>query len=181
MFNDIFIDKPGIGYTLIASASGLSSATSVDFDVTAGAANQLAFSVEPSNAESKAAISPTIKVEVQDANGQLINAVTPITLAVGTNTGGGSLAGTLTVGAVGGEATFNDISIEKVGSSYTLVASASGLSSATSVVFHITAVVFHTTAVVFQRFEGRVVLTIARSPCALRVGRSGLPEPSRSA
>ena len=75
---------------------------------------------------------------MEDANGNLVTtAADSITLAMGTNPGGGSLAGTLTVGAVGGEATFSDISIGKSGTGYILVASAPGLSSATSAAFNI--------------------------------------------
>jgi len=103
------------------------------------AANKLEFSVQPSSATASAAISPLIKVQVKDANGKLVNTATDsITLAIGTNSAGGKLGGTLTVAAVGGEATFGDISIDKAGSGYTLVASASGLTSATSAGFGIT-------------------------------------------
>jgi hypothetical protein len=35
VFSSLSIDAPGTGYTLIAAASGLNSATSVPFDITA--------------------------------------------------------------------------------------------------------------------------------------------------
>jgi hypothetical protein len=67
-------------------------------------------------------------LEVLDSNGLLAaTATNSVTLAIDANAGGGTLAGTLTVAAVGGEATFNDISIDKAGSGYTLRASATGL------------------------------------------------------
>src|SRR2546425_4326733 len=101
---------------------------------------QLAFSVQPSNAVSTVAISPAIQVQVQDANGSLMTTATDsITLAIGTNPGGGTLSGTLTVAAVGGVATFSNISIDKAGTGYTLTAAASGLAGATSSAFNITA------------------------------------------
>ena len=139
-FSGISIDKAGSGYTLVASASGLSSATSSAFNITAAALNQLVFSVQPSSANAKTAISPAIKVQVKDANGKLITTATdPITLAIGTNPGGATLAGTLTVATVGGEATFNDISIDKIGTGYILTASSDGLTSATSSAFNVAA------------------------------------------
>ncbi len=139
-FSNISIDKAGNGYTLVASASGLTSATSTSFNITGGTAKKLAFSVQPSNAEVGVEISPAIEVQVQDANGELVTTATdPITLAIGTNPDGGTLAGTLTVTAVGGEAAFSNTSIDIAGSGYNLVASASGLTSATSAGFGITA------------------------------------------
>jgi uncharacterized Zn ribbon protein len=139
-FSNVLIDKVGSGYTLVASAAGLTSATSSAFNITAGEASQLVFSVQPSSALPNATISPAIKVQVQDADGNLVTSAThSVTLAIGSNPGGANVAGTLTLAAVGGEATFNSISLDKAGSGYTLVASASGLTSATSDEFYITA------------------------------------------
>ena len=139
-FNSISIDKAGSGYTLVASGPGLNSATSAAFNITAAPANKLVFSVQPTNAEVKTAISPAVKVQVQDANGKLVTTATDsITLAIGFSSGGAKLAGTSTVAAVGGEATFSNISIDTADNGYTLVASGSGLTSATSSSFNITA------------------------------------------
>ena len=138
-FNDISIDKIGSGYTLDATATGLTMATSASFDITVGAPAQLVYSVEPTNAVSTVAVSPAIKIQVQDAGGNLVTTATDsITLAINNNPGSGTLSGTFTVAAVSGEATFNDISIDKIGSGYTLDATASGLSTATSASFDIT-------------------------------------------
>ena len=59
-------------------------------------------------------------------------------MAIGTNPVGGTLAGTLTVPASGGIATFSNLSINKVGIGYTLTASDGGLGGATSTAFNIT-------------------------------------------
>ena len=61
-----------------------------------------------------------------------------ITLAINNDPGSGTLSGTLTVSAVSGEATFSNISVNKVGTGYTLDATASGLTLATSTSFDIT-------------------------------------------
>src|SRR5207237_544647 len=50
---------------------------------------------------------------------------------------GGTLSGTTTVAAVGGLATFSSLSITKAGTGYTLTASSTGLTSATSSAFDI--------------------------------------------
>jgi hypothetical protein len=139
-FSNVSVEKVGTGYTLTASSGSLTSATSSAFNITAGAASKLVYSVQPSSAEVKAVISPEIKVQVQDANGNLVTtATTSVTLAMGSNPGGAKLSGTLTLAAVGGEATFNSISIDKTGSGYTLIASGSGLTSATSSSVNVTA------------------------------------------
>ena len=138
-FSDISIDKVGSGYTLDATASGLTTATSASFDITVGAATQLVYSVEPTNTVSTLSVSPAIQVQVQDAGGNLVlTATDSVTLVINNNPGSGTLSGTLTVAAVSGEATFNDVSIDKLGSGYTLDATASGLSTAISVSFNIT-------------------------------------------
>jgi hypothetical protein len=126
------------GTTLTATASG-KTGTSNTFTVSIGAAAKLAFSVQPGNSEAGGAITPAPKVTVQDAAGNTITgATTSITIAIGNNAGTGTLSGTVTVAAVSGVATFSGLSIDKVGTGYTLTASASGLTSATSSAFNIT-------------------------------------------
>ena len=137
-FSDLSIDKAGVGYTLAASSSGLTGATSAAFNITAGAASKLTFSVQPSNTDADALISPAVKIQVLDA---LDNAVTTatnsISMTIGTNPSAGALSGTTPVNAVNGVGTFSDLSIDEVGVGYTLVASASGLTGATSNAFNI--------------------------------------------
>jgi hypothetical protein len=72
-------------------------------------------------------------VEVQDADGNLVPTSTvSIAVAIGTNPSGGTLSGTLTQAASGGIATFSGLSLNKAGIGYTLVASSTDLTSATS-------------------------------------------------
>src|SRR5207247_1476800 len=61
-----------------------------------------------------------------------------VTVAIGTNAGGGTLSGTVTVAASGGIATFSTLSIDKVGTGYTLTAADGSLGGATSGTFNIT-------------------------------------------
>ena len=61
-----------------------------------------------------------------------------MTIAIGTNPGGGTLSGTLSaVTGSTGIATFDTLSINQLGAGYTLVASTAGFSTATSVPFTI--------------------------------------------
>ncbi|HRQ78639.1 MAG TPA: putative metal-binding motif-containing protein [Gemmatimonadaceae bacterium] len=65
-------------------------------------------------------------------------AVDAVTILLGTNPAGATLEGTLTVNAVAGIATFTDVSLDAVGSGFTLVATSGSLTSATSVAFDVT-------------------------------------------
>src|SRR5207248_3208001 len=128
------------GYTLTAAATGLTGATSTAFNISVGAAAKLVFTVQPSNAAAGAAVTPALQVGVQDAQGNTVTtATTSITLAIGTNPASGILAGTTTVAAVNGVASFANLSINTPGPGYTLIASATGLPTATSTAFSINA------------------------------------------
>ncbi len=138
-FSDISIDKAGSGYTLDATSTGLTTATSAGFNITVGPATQLVYSVEPTNATSTTSIAPSIQVQALDDGGNLVPTMTaPVTLAINSNPSNGILSGTVTVSAVGGEATFSDITIDKAGNAYTLDATSPALSAATSASFDIT-------------------------------------------
>ncbi|HEY6061681.1 MAG TPA: Ig-like domain-containing protein, partial [Gemmatimonadales bacterium] len=139
-FSNLSIDSVGTGYRLSATASGLSSGTSSTFNITVGAAAKLGFLVQPSDAAAGLAITPAVKVEIRDAGGNRVTTATnSVTVAIGTNPGGGTLGGTKTLSAVSGVATFSNLSINKVGTGYTLVATATSLTSATSLGFNVTA------------------------------------------
>ena len=138
-FSNLSINKTGNGYTLSATSTGLTSATSSAFNITAGAATQLVFSQQPTNTVAGSSISPAVTLQVEDANGNVVTSSTAsITVAIGTNPGGGTLSGTKTVSAVSGVATFSGLSIDKTGTGYTLTAASTGLTSATSNTFNIT-------------------------------------------
>jgi MYXO-CTERM domain-containing protein len=61
-----------------------------------------------------------------------------VTLVLGENPAGGQLLGTLTASAVNGVAKFDGLSLRKAGTGYTLVASATGFTGATSTVLNVT-------------------------------------------
>jgi hypothetical protein len=140
-FTDLSINLAGVGYTLAASATGPSGATSAAFDVSAAAAANLSYTVEPSNAIAGANIAPAIKVTAKDSLGNVQVGFTgnvTLTITAGSGTAGAVLAGTHTVAAVAGVATFSDLNIDKAGTGYTFSATATGLAGATSAAFDIT-------------------------------------------
>ncbi|HET7471401.1 MAG TPA: Ig-like domain repeat protein [Gemmatimonadales bacterium] len=134
-FAGLSIDRSGDGYTLSASASGLTTATSPSFDVLPGAANRLVFLTGPTNRVVGEKFSPALQVQVQDAGGN------PVLLATGqitiTSSVTGTLGGTATATPILGTATFNNLAINKAGTGYTLTALASGVSSVTSAAFDV--------------------------------------------
>ena len=136
---------PNTRYTLVMTPGVIDlSGDALEEEVTASfitetlPAVQLAFTVEPTVTHGNQRITPAIKVAIVDAFGNTVTGTTGIvTIALGADPGGGTLAGTTTVSAVGGVATFDDFRIDRPGSGYTLVASAEGLTSATSAAFDI--------------------------------------------
>jgi hypothetical protein len=138
-FNDIKINNAGTGYTLVASSTGLTSATSTTFNILLPP-TQLGFVQQPPvNGYTATVLSPAMTVRLLDVNGQPVSKSSVlITLSIGSNPGGSTLNGTVTrLTNSSGVATFNDIKINNVGTSYTLVASSTGLTSTTSNAFNV--------------------------------------------
>ena len=126
-------------YYLRATAAGLSGATSGAFSVAAGPAKKMAFSRQPTNAAAGAAL-PAVQVRVQDAFGNACpTAANAVTLALSMNPTGAVLAGSKTVSAARGVATFTRLSIPNPGTGYVLRATASGLNTTMSTPFDVTA------------------------------------------
>jgi hypothetical protein len=123
----------GRAFTLEAGQSHLSTSVT--------ASCSLRFSGEPADTAVGQVITGTafnpsglpIRVEVLDANGHRSRSSSvPVTMSLASNPGGGTLHGTTTVKAVDGVATFRDLSIDKAGKRYALLATSPGLASATS-------------------------------------------------
>src|SRR5439155_41642 len=129
-FSTLSIDKSGTGYKLSATAAGLSGATSAAFAITTGAAARLVFTVQPVSTTAGSSITPAVEVTARDARGNTVPGFTGnVTLAIGTNPGGGTLSGTTTVALASGVARFPGLGIDKSGTGYTLTATGGGLSA----------------------------------------------------
>lgn len=142
--------QASITYTLGASA-GTETIAATTAGVTTGAtfsATALAKPVStalqfvqqpPSAVVAGATMSPAVTVRAIDAGGNIVPGFTgTVTIALGANPGSGTLGGTLTRTATAGVATFNDLSVNNVANGYTLQASSTGLTSATSAAFNVT-------------------------------------------
>lgn len=137
-FADVVLKNLANGYVLGATSGNLVPAASNVFDVTFGPASKLLFTSEPLTTTIAGAAIRPIEVIVLDIAGNTVaSATNNITVAIGTNPGGGTLTGTTTVTPVNGIATFSNLSINNVGVGYTLTAAATSLTAATTSAFTI--------------------------------------------
>src|SRR2546427_6278531 len=128
----------GRRFRFTSTTTGLNTGTSVVFSITPGAATQLAFSQQPRTTVANRLITPAVKVRALDALGNLATSFAGnVSVALGSNPGGATLSGTTPVSAAGGVATFFDLSLNKMGTGYTLTASATGFAPVTSTAFDI--------------------------------------------
>src|SRR5690606_1589993 len=105
-----------ITFTATALAS---SATTLDFDV------------QPTNTVAGETITPGVTVRLEDDYGNLVSSATNAVILELTNPNGATLEGTLSVNAINGIATFNDLTVDLSGT-YTLTARAVGTTDAVS-------------------------------------------------
>jgi hypothetical protein len=102
---------------------------------------QLLFTQQPSDTVAGQSVSPAVQVAIVDPATNIpiaFDNTDIVTVAIGNNPGGGTLSGTLSRTVSGGVATFNNLSIDKTGAPYTLVASGASLSAVTSSGFAVT-------------------------------------------
>ncbi len=124
--------------SITASAGGQSGSASVT--VQARTASRLGFLVQPGATPAGAAITPPLQVAVlDDIGGTVPGATHSITVALGANPSGGTLAGQRTVSAVNGVATFPGLRIDRAGTNYSLSASTPGLPAVQSILFDVLA------------------------------------------
>ena len=130
-----------VGAKVVSGAIDGTGVTQTDtVTVIPSVADRLAFIVQPTSATVNNTITPAVQVEIRDQFGNRVTgAGNPITLGIGTNPGSGALTGGGPIAAVNGVATFANLSINQVGSGYTLTAAATGLAGATSTSFNISA------------------------------------------
>ena len=104
-----------------------------------GPAATLAFSAELATTIAGTPITPAVAVIARDTEGKLATGFkgnVTVALTAQTATAGATLAGTLTVAAVSGVATFSDLAIDSA-RTYTLTATSGTLTSATSAGFDV--------------------------------------------
>lgn len=130
--------RSGGPIAITATSEGRSGSSQVT--VTVGAPTRLVYNVQPSDVTAGAPIAPAIVVEAQDAGGNRVTSFTgTITLQLATNPGGATLGGTTARSAEAGRATFNNITLNRPGSGYTLNAGSAGLIGVSSTAFNVVA------------------------------------------
>jgi hypothetical protein len=145
----------------VTNTGGGTATLTNGFTVTPGAAAKLAFGQQPTTTGAGAPITPAVTVQVEDSGGNVVTASTAsITIAIGTNPGAGTLSGPVTANAVNGVATFSNLSINNLGTGYTLSATSGTLTGATSTAFNITA-------------GAATTLSVAGFPGSINVGTAG--------
>jgi hypothetical protein len=100
----------------------------------------LAFSVQPAGGAPGERLARQPEVTALDAAGKRavgFNGAVTVAIQSGAGTPGATLQGSLTVNAVNGIATFNDLVIDKRGLNYRLNATGAGLTTAVSAPFHV--------------------------------------------
>src|SRR5581483_379844 len=123
-FSNLTVDKVGSGYTLGATDSTLTAASSSAFKITAGAATSLTLTTQPTLHQNiGAGATIAFVAHVQDAAGNPVSG-NNIQLAIGANPGGSTLS--VTASPINtdssGNASFAGVSLNKLGTGYTLVA-----------------------------------------------------------
>jgi hypothetical protein len=137
-FAGLSIDKVGVGYTLSATSTGLTPATSSTFTVSVGPPAKLIFSTSPTNSFASGAFYNQPVIAVEDAGNNVVGtASNAVTLTI-TTPAGATLSCTAAKSADAGVATFSGCSINAVGI-YTLTATSGSLASGISASFTVVA------------------------------------------
>jgi hypothetical protein len=122
-FADLSINKSGVGYTLVASSSGVDSATSGTFTIIGGPMSTVSVTTAiPGTVD--AGVAFTLGITAYDALGNIATYTGTVTVAIHTNPASGTLSGTLSKSAVAGVVSFTDLAIDNAGTGYVLRATA---------------------------------------------------------
>jgi len=129
-FNNLVLDTSGT-YTLTSTDGSLTNVTSGSIVIAAASASQLVDQLVPTTGTAGQALSPSLKVAVEDAFGNLVTTDTS-TVTIGVASGPGGFTGSTTsTSAVSGIATFSNLYLDTAGT-YTLTATDGTLKSVTS-------------------------------------------------
>ncbi|MCP4716290.1 MAG: DUF2341 domain-containing protein, partial [Deltaproteobacteria bacterium] len=115
-----------------------SSARDLDLTVSHGSVEHFTYLQQPNNSRPNDSLTGIILELLDTYNNRCTNASSSVTLSIGTNPVAGTLSGTTIQTPASGTVLFDDLSIDSLGSGYTLQASTSGATTATSDSFSIT-------------------------------------------
>ncbi len=123
-FSNLSVDKIGTNYVLNATDGSLTSTASTAFNITVGAAKTVTFTTQPAtNSNVAAGATIPLVAHVVDVGGNPVPSQS-ITLSILNNAGSSTLSVTTNPVATNasGDATFANVSLNKVGTGYTLKA-----------------------------------------------------------
>ncbi len=136
-FSGLTLNKVDAGYTLSLTSGTLAAVITSAIAVTAAPATQLVATTQPPASVTAGAVI-TFKVSAEDPFGNVDPTFTgSVTVALASNPTGTTLGGTLTVAAVKGVASFTTLTVDIVGTGYTLKATSSKLTAAVSGAFNV--------------------------------------------
>jgi virginiamycin B lyase len=137
-FSGITLTKAASGYTLVVTSSGIGEGVTSAMTVTPAVATQLVISQQPP-ATVKVSTAFGIEALIEDQFGNVVTtANNTVTVALGNNPSKATLGGTLTVTASQGVVTFSGLTVNQIGSGFTLVVSSTGLGQAVTDPFSVT-------------------------------------------
>jgi hypothetical protein len=126
--------------TMTASSAGLTGSPYTISATASGAVNHWVITTQPAAATVAGVAMSSVVATLKDAANVTVASYNgTASIAIGANPGTSTLSGTATVGAVNGVATFSGLSLNKIGTGYTLVASGVSATTATTTTFNITA------------------------------------------
>jgi hypothetical protein len=127
-FSNLQLNVAALGYTLQATSTGLTPVTSSSISVTAGKATQLVVTTQPGSVIAGQGFG--LVVSAEDAYFNVDTTFTGnVSLALGNNPGGSSLAGNLNATAAKGVATFGGLKLNVAATGYTIQASSAGVNT----------------------------------------------------
>jgi hypothetical protein len=126
--------------TMTASSAGLTGSPYTISATASGAVNHWVITTQPAAATVAGVAMSSVVATLSDAANVTVASYNgTASIAIGANPGTSTLSGTATVGAVNGVATFSGLSLNKIGTGYTLVASGASATTATTTTFNISA------------------------------------------
>jgi hypothetical protein len=135
-FSGVMVDQAGDGYTIQASAVGMTSATTTIFDVNPSTVSKLIFTVGPPNSIAADTGFP-LTVEAEDAyNNPVTTYEGAVTFSIQSGPPGATLSGPIMTHAQNGVASVSGLTLGTAGS-YILQATATGVTAAQTTMFSV--------------------------------------------
>lgn len=134
-FSNLTVARAAAGMKLEARLAEQSAQSSA-FTVRPAAPARMALTSGPTDVDAGGVL-PPLRVDVQDAFGNVTDQAIPVTVALEGGTQGAALEGNTTAQTVSGVATFNELSVDKDGDAYVLAFSSGALPAVKSSPFNV--------------------------------------------